>query len=425
MLPTRRQPGPWRRVATVMVAATVAAAAAACAEKLEGGAACPLLCPEQSVDVRDTVVDALAFDSSVVGYPTPGAEPHVLVATRGDSLDVRGILRFDSLPSRFVRGGDSAITRVDSVRVRLRLDRQGSRLTAPVVLQAFDVDTTAADTALAALVPLFRPERLIGQLRLVPDSLADTVFVPLNSAAVLDKITGGKRLRIGLRAAGGGPVQLRFVSQQGGAGPQLSYRATPDTAVKPITVGAISRSPSTNATFAGELADYTLVVRGTAPPPADAIAVGGLPARRGYLRFALPARIVDSSTVLRATLLLTQRPNRAVDPRDSITVYPQLVTAGTVITDIVRAVAFLAPVGSLDSLRVAPADSGQRSVEIAAAVRAWRAQGATGAPRAIVLRAGLEGSTAQQIVFFSGRAPAGLRPRVRLSYVPRAQAVIP
>ena len=36
---------------------------AGCSENLDGGAACPVLCPEQGLEVRDTVLYPVVFDS--------------------------------------------------------------------------------------------------------------------------------------------------------------------------------------------------------------------------------------------------------------------------------------------------------------------------------------------------------------------------
>ena len=57
------------------------------------------------------------------------------------------------------------------------------------------------------------------------------------------------------------------------------------------------------------------------------LGVGGLPAQRTYLRFDIPTRLIDSATVVRATLMLTQVPTNSVDATDSLTMYPQVVRA--------------------------------------------------------------------------------------------------
>src|SRR5258708_4229107 len=63
-------------------------ALAACQDKLDTSAACPSLCPGQSVLLRDTVLEgvAMGFDSTVSGFPAIGREAVLLVAGRGDTL---------------------------------------------------------------------------------------------------------------------------------------------------------------------------------------------------------------------------------------------------------------------------------------------------------------------------------------------------
>jgi hypothetical protein len=48
-----------------------------------------------------------------------------------------------------------------------------------------------------------------------------------------------------------------------------------------------------------------------------------------------------------------------------------------------------------------------------------------GTQRALVLRADAEGLQASAVRFYSVEAPAGLRPRLRLSYVPRTNFGLP
>ena len=53
-----------------------------------------------------------------------------------------------------------------------------------------------------------------------------------------------------------------------------------------------------------------------------------------FFRFNVPSRIVDSTTVVRASLLLTQMPNRLLNPRESIYVFPVPVLARPAVTNI-------------------------------------------------------------------------------------------
>jgi hypothetical protein len=400
----------------------------ACSEELDGGAACPSLCPGQNVSVLDTTFDAVALDTTIVGIPSLGAEGQLWVATRGDTLDTRAIIRFDSLTTRFTKAGaDSAITVIDSAYILLRVNTTGTRRTAPVRIDVYDVDTTEADTVTAALRALFRPDRLIGGTTFDTALVKDLIKVFLDNAPLLAKITAKQRLRLGLRATSAAGVELNLGSVEGAQTAILRYDPAPaDTAIKAIAVLPLSSAPTDQPQLQSDLADFSVVF--AAPPAAgpELLSVGGLPARRAFFRFDVPSRIIDSSTVLRATLLLTQRPNRTIDPRDSLLVVPQLVVAGEEVTDLTRAAVLLSNF-ALDSLRIAPGDSGVLEIEIVSALRTWALSGtnALKQQRAVVLRSSREAFSPFEVLFFSRDAEPALRPRLRVSYALRTSFGIP
>jgi hypothetical protein len=154
-------------------------------------------------------------------------------------------------------------------------------------------------------------------------------------------------------------------------------------------------------------------------PDASFLNVGGIPGSRTLIRFNIPAKILDSSNVLRATLELTQRPVASIDVTKPLTVYPLLVTAGDEITDVGRSAWLTNPPNTgFDSVTFAPGDSGVKNIEIVNALRAWALPIAETSQTAIALRAGPEGMDPRFISFFSSRAAADLRPRLRVSYSP-------
>jgi hypothetical protein len=154
--------------------------------------------------------------------------------------------------------------------------------------------------------------------------------------------------------------------------------------------------------------------------------VGGLPGERTFLRFNIPSFILDSSTILRATLFLTQRPNRSSTTVDTIVLYPRLVTASEAVTDVGRAAELITPEGfNFDSLTAVSTDSGTRSIEIVNALLRWAFFTEQKAQRAVVITASLEGAVPGEVIFFSTEAPAGVRPRLRVSYSPRTNFAVP
>ena len=76
-------------------------------------------------------------------------------------------------------------------------------------------------------------------------------------------------------------------------------------------------------------------------------------------------------------------------------------------------------------VRFAPRDSGTRSIELVNLLRAWRAVGTTNTTRSIILRSPQEGHTPGELNFVSTEGPVALRPRLRITYVPRRGFGIP
>jgi len=97
------------------------------------------------------------------------------------------------------------------------------------------------------------------------------------------------------------------------------------------------------------------------------------------------------------------------------------ILAGEQITDVRTIVNFAGSgaVGGLDSVRLVPKDAGLRSVELVNLFRAWRAVGSANSIRAIVLRAKQEAASTAELDFVSSEGAEALRPKLRITYVPR------
>lgn len=412
------------------------ASAAACAEKLDGGAGCPSLCPVTNATVLDTTLDPVVLDTTLSGVPIPGDAQTLLLALRpgADSLDVRAVVRFDSLPARFSppAGGDSvAITTVDSTAIRLSLDTTGTRFTGPVTVEAYDVDTAgAADTSSDALATLFRPDRLLGSATLATQTVTgDTVSIALSNAVFAAKAQVGGRLRVGFRLVSAATARVRFygIGLSGATGalaPVVRFDPASDTTYRPVQVYAASTTPGAG-TLPNAYREQTVVAHSPRVADGTDLVVGGLPARRTYLRFAVPLRFTDSVDVVRASLILTQKPSAGRDAIDTaVTIRPLAVLATDAVTDLVRASELSTAAVGLDTVRYNVAASTVRELQVVNLVRAWRALAAN-TPRALVLRSADEGAQSVELRFYSLEAPAGLRPRLRLSYVPRTNFGLP
>jgi hypothetical protein len=398
---------------------------AACSENVTGSLGCPTLCSDESATLRDTVlVGSIVVDTSLTGFPLLGDTRELSLVARGDTADVRIIARFDTLPQKFVPATpqpDSLIRRVDSASLIFRIDTSFVKPTIPLTIEAYDVDTTATDTIPQTLLPLFRPDKLLGSQTYQVAELKDTLRLPLDNLVLLQKLTASQRLRIGLKLSGSKSATLRVSGST--FAPIVRFRVSADTAIKPDTVFLRSKTPTDDAAIAASHILYPLIARGALPPaPSTVLAVGGLSGVRTYVRFDIPAIVLDSVQVIRASLQLTQLPSRSTGGgQDTLTLLTQPVTAGPRVTDVFTASQFLAPVGlwPVDTLRLIPSASGQRLLEIVNIVRAWRAVDASLSTRALVLRAVQEASSPGEVNFSSTDGPGVSRPSLRLTYVPR------
>lgn len=414
-------------------ACIVALIAAGCGEKLDGSAACPITCNDASAQIQTVSLDAVTNAVTVPGGLGLGTEQRMLLANRGDTLDTRVIIRFDSLPARSqTTSGDTTtkpISIVDSVYLKLHIDSSAAKANVPVTLSIYDVDTPSTnDTSVAVLQPLFVSSRLIYAQQFAAGTLTDSVSLRLPNSVILAKVQSGQKLRIGLQISGPSSVSMRIASSEVTIGPMLSFRTATDTAIKAISLVPYSTTPTANRSIAQSLGDFTIVVKGTPAATGDLLGVGGLPATRAYIRFNIPSRIVDSSLVIRATLVLTQKGSTSPNPTDTMFVRPFLVLAGTSVTDPVKAAQISADTtqARFEQLGTLPGASGTREFEIAPAFGFWAAQTDAQLPRAIDLQSTQEDYSPQQALFYSSNASdPTLRPKLRISYTIRSRIGIP
>jgi hypothetical protein len=403
---------------------SIVAFAAACTESLDTSVGCPDLCSNQQGQIETITIDPVVLDTTVSAATGLGTEQSMLLATRGDTVDSRAVIRFDSIPERYIKSPTDTplVSVVDSARLRLRVDTVGAKLPGPVTIEAYDVNTDAPDTVTSAVAALFTPDRLITSKTFATADFKDSINIEIPGEAIVAR--RGQRLRIGLRALAQGSVQFRIFSVEAGGGAQLYFRADKDTTIKPFILAPNSRTPTNQATIAFSLSDYSVLVKGPPPGPPEALNVGGLPARRVYMRFDVPKFISDTAQIVRATLLLTQRPDLSGEVGDTVRVIANVSLATKSVTDLSRAAQIVAGT-TLDTLKISPADSGLKTLEVAQVIALWRSQNSEDTPRALILVSTTEGLAAMQARFFSIEAAPNLRPRLRISYSTRKTRGLP
>jgi hypothetical protein len=406
---------------SLFVAALAIATVSACTEDLQSGSSCPLLCPGEAAPLKDTIIDAIALDTSASGFPALGYETNFLLAKRGDTLDTRVITRYDSLPQKYTfKGDDSAVVRVDSAYLLAARPAADSAVafTAAGQIEAYDVTDAANDTSVASLAGQMIPANKLGELVYAAGESPDTLKIPLDTARVRSRLLNGRNLRVGLRMVSAASDQIRIVSNNNGGGIGLTIVANSDTAASRIKSTPVTYSPVDPAYLRSALSDFQITVVG-AMPAANTLRVGGAPASRVMFKFDIPTRIVDSTVVVRASLQLTQRPSGSADAGSAVALQLVPILASDQLNDLHSQLEFSGSAAFVDSLEVVPKDSGVVNVEMVGLVRAWRGQDQKRTPRLAALFLTSEGVRVASFDFFSMEAAPALRPRLRITYVTR------
>ena len=420
-----------KRLVILLAAVSVVVMGGACSEEFTGGATCPVLCPESGFQIINDTIDAVvALDSTVRGFPLPGDENQLTLLQRfgnGDTVITAGIVRFDFIPKTIPVGTDSVlVSKVDSAELRLSISsaaldsisRRDTLKRVPVTIEVYDVDTAATDFDTAAVRARFRPSTVIGSYTVRRDSLPDSLFIRLDTAIIRARVQAG-RLRVGLRIRSDSSMQVPVVAVN-----FLRFwaRAGSDSITR--SVGPASSSTSEGGGVP-RLDRYLIVLRGTPAPPPQVLAVGGLPAQRAYIRLTIPRNLVDSVTVVRAALVLTQAPLRGRTDDTVRTPVQANISIARELLDVARAALLVRSTPGLIQQIRAPRDSGLVRFELAGTIPFWRQTPEEDLPRVIVLRSSREGEFPSELHFYSNEAPANLRPRIEISYIPRVDFSLP
>jgi hypothetical protein len=377
---------------------------AGCQEKLTAPADCPALCPGGQPQIFDEVFTATAgADSSYTGYVQPHQSASLLISNGLQGFEERALIRFlaraDSVSVRDTLRAYS----IDSVALSFTVAARDTNLTGLELWVYRVAPNFDSATTFASVAPAFVPESLIAAIP-VPDTLNNGVVRTVFQGADLSRVqispADSGRLGLGIRLSAPTFTGARLGALAGGSGALFTTYATldvPDTGTARLRTLALSTAFNTYVSEVPQVVDTTL------------LAVGGAPSSRSLLRFSLPARILDSATIVRATLELTP-----VEPILGLPTDLALLEARSVLAD----VGGKSPVNTTaarvagDSLEIG---STTVSIEAVRMVELWL--GST-RPTALVLSLTPEGASFSKPVFYSTRAPdPALRPRLRLSYL--------
>lgn len=385
-------------------------ALAGCRERLTVPGQCPDQCPGGTLVIRDTVIDAIvSADSSFGGYVGYHDAVGMLLAQGSTAGEIHAIVTFDPMPETFPFGGQEVAYEIDSVSLSIGVAARDTLVKKPrLLLYRFpvDLDSTLTFGEVQARFDAGTPMDTL----VVADTLLLGRVSRTYAGDELDKLlipaADSGRLAFGIRLDADEPTGLRLGARlTQGLAPSLVYFVTidvPDTLFR-------KQFYSPDVRYAG-------MVRDTEPvSDPDLLVVGGVPAHRAIIRFALPPVIEQAGSILRATLELT--PSR---PYYGLSSDVTLVDVRAVVVDLgYRSV----PIATGASSGLVPI-SGEEvlSVEVGSILNIWRGERLV--PRLFYLSVAPEGHAFAEPVFHSTRSVTG-RPRLRITYTVPARLETP
>jgi hypothetical protein len=379
----------------------------ACQEELTAPGDCPALCPGGVAQVFDEIIPAITgADSSFRGYVQPYAAAAMLVSNGLQGQEQRAIMRFparsDSVAVRDTLRGYVIDSVVFAFTILAR-DTTQSGLQLDVYRIPPSIDST---TTFAELDPAFSPEDLVAQIP-VPDSvktgLLRAVLLGPDLAKIVIPPADAGVLALGIRLTAPVTTGVRLGAGGSGAPAFVTYATlnVPDTGTAKLRSFPLTPQFSSFVPPIQQPDDSTL------------LSVGGEPSARALIRFALPARLKDSATIVRATLELTP-----VAPINGLPTDPLRLQAKAVVADLGAKSPVNSAPGRVPADTIESGSSGPVAMEAVRVVEQW--EGTSTQPQALMISVvpDLEAASFARPVFYSTRAadPA-VRPRLRISYM--------
>jgi hypothetical protein len=385
----------------------LAAAATACREELTAPAECPELCPGGNARVFDTVLTPRpGSDTSYSGYVTRDRAGAMLVSNGLPAGEARAVYRFGArLDSVEVRDTARAYV-VDSVLLAFNLIRRDTLLNG-LKLYLYRIDPATADSVatFASITSQLGPAAIVDSIA-VPDTLNSglvrTVLRGADVAEVALPVEGNGILALGIAMAAPQASGVRFGARQAQTAP---------TFVSYVTVDVPDTGSIRKQTLTSQTAFNTYVLESPVTPDPDLLTVGGEPSSRALLRFDVPDLILDSATIVRATLEMLP-----VSPVTGLPTDPPLLQATALFADlgakspiVTTNAAFIVS----DTISVGMADTIR--LDLTPIVRLWQTDDER--PEAVFLSLLPEAASFSRPVFGSTRSAAPGPPRLRLTYL--------
>lgn len=394
-----------RRV--VLAAALAGAGLLGCREDITAPGNCPDLCPAGRVQMADTVLQGVVVsDTSQRGFVSV-REASILVLANTDSLKAVGVLRFLPRATYWTTGTDT--TRIlpasyDSVTLSLRVSQHDTAAHDVWILVYRAPGSIDSLVTWASVQPLLADSLIIDSVR-VPDSLSVAAVRALFPDSLIARMepapedSGTVAIVLALRAPTQTMISVASVNLTGEPARLRWFARAADTSkVHTFDVGPV----------------FDTFVQTPIPPEFDstALRVGGLPSARALLRFNLPAGLIDSTRIVRASLVLA--PVRAARGRPGETF---TISARAVIRDFGPKSIFTSDSALHATVQVTAGDTSNVTLEMGHVLRTWRGVSTDSLPRTVLLMIEQEGQSLGEVAFARSTAGVAAAPSVRITYI--------
>jgi hypothetical protein len=395
----------WRWAAGLALGAAVAAG---CQEQLTAPGVCPEMCPGGTSRVYDTIITVatsggIGLDSSFAGYVPRGGGVAVLVSNGLAASEDRAVYRF-------VPRSDSISVRdtlrpytVDSVLLKLTIVARDT-LVNNLGIQLYRLPPTVDSTVTFGDVDAQLVDaNFIGSIA-VPDSVNTGTVSTMLRGPDADRVAlppgGDSVLAIGVRITADSPTGVRLGSQASSSAASFTSYVTVDV---PDT-GSLRNQVVNRAT-----AFNTFVTQAPMVPTDSLLSVGGEPSSRALIRFAIPRILLDSITLVRATLVLTPAAPILGLPTD-----PALLEARAIVGDLGQKSPVTTDPRFIISDTLPAVQSDTVRFEVTRTVQLWQTNPER--PQALFMILRPEAATFTRAQFGSSRSPSVPGPRLRLTF---------
>jgi hypothetical protein len=382
---------------------------AACSEHLTAPGDCPGNCPSDHLVMRDTIIFG-ERDSTYTGFVTASQGIRMLLSNGFGGSQSLGIVRFAAGFDSISYQGKFYPAVRDSVLLSVTLMARDPAATG-LALDVYRLPPTVpvdSATGYADVAPLLTPDRLLGSMA-IPDTLTTGTLRLAFSGAGLDPLAfipaDSNVLRLAFRLSSAAPTGVAIGSGSAGtSGPGFLtwLRATvPDTAGGDTTI--VQGLPRI-VLYSSSIGDAA-----ASPSSPDLLAVGGIPSARSIVRFAVPSRITDTASIVRATLILVPTEPMTALPGDSA-----LLDVEGVFSDLGPKSPRIQTLADYITTRlIVPGEADSIQMDVTNVARLWNE--AAGIPSSLLVAMTPEASTFGFARFGSSRTPDH-RPAIRITY---------